>query len=73
MKTRSLTSHLRELFSIRWLRPAVTVHEAGQVMARRAAEARKRAEMTLAERRNALHAQLRAECDAGLVGGKRTA
>lgn len=73
MKSRTLTARLRELFSIRWLRPAITAHEAGQAMARRAAEARQRAELTLAERRADLHAKLRAERDAGLVGGKRTA
>ncbi|MBI1682355.1 hypothetical protein [Caulobacter hibisci] len=73
MKSRSLTSRVRELFSIRWLRPVMTAHEAGQVMARKAAEARQRADLTQAERRDALHARLRAERAAGLVGGKRTA
>jgi len=43
MKSRTLTARLRELFSIRWLRPAITAHEAGQAMARRAADVRQRA------------------------------
>lgn len=52
-------------------RRPVTTHEAAQALGRAAAEARARKQLTLAEKREAIHAQLRAARDAGFVGGVR--
>lgn len=65
----SLAARLRDLFSMKWVRP-VTDHEAGQVLARRAAAASARAALTQREKQDAKTAQLRAECDAGMVCGR---
>lgn len=67
----SLTAKLRDLFSMRWVRP-VTDHEAGQVLSRRASEAKRRSAAALAERQANLHCRIRAELNAGLVCGKPT-
>lgn len=66
----SRAAKLLDIFRMRWLRGPVTDHEAGQVLARRAAEARRRAELTIKERKAAINAKLRAELAAGLVCGR---
>lgn len=66
----SLTSHLREIFRMHWPFKPVSDHEAGQVLARKAAEARTRAALTLREKQDALNARLRAERDEGRVCGR---
>ncbi|MBO9710542.1 MAG: hypothetical protein J7521_20265 [Caulobacter sp.] len=66
----SRAARLLDIFRIRWLRGPVSDHEAGQVLAKRAADARRRADLTFREKRDALNAQLRAECEAGLVCGR---
>jgi hypothetical protein len=48
----------------------ITTHEAAQALGQAAAEKRRRQELTTQERKDALNAQLRAECDAGLVCGR---
>lgn len=50
-------------------RRPVTTHEAAQALSRAAAEARARKNLTIAEKREALHAQLRAAREAGFIGG----
>jgi len=65
----TLTARVRELFAMRWLRP-VTDHEAGQILARRAAEARQRAALTIKERKDAMTRQLKAERAAGWPGAQ---
>jgi len=65
----SLISRARDLFSMKWVRP-ITDHEAGQVLARRAAEAKRRAELTLREKQDDMNRRLRAELAAGLVCGR---
>ena len=57
--------------AIRGERSFVTPHEAAQALGRAAAEARARKELTLQERRTALHDRLKAELAAGFVGGVR--
>lgn len=59
----SVTARLREILRMRWTR--VSDHEAGQVLSRRAEEARLRAELTLREKQDAKHAELRALRAAG--------
>lgn len=60
---------LRSAFITRWVRP--TTHEAGQALARAAAEKRKRIALTEQERRDGLHARLMAERAAGWPGVAR--
>lgn len=57
--------------AIRGERSFVTSHEAAKALGRAAAEARARKELTLQERRTALHDRLKAELAAGFVGGVR--
>lgn len=63
-------ARLRDLLRMRWLRGPVTDHEAGQVLARCGVEAKRRAELTIQERKEVMTARLRAECEAGLVCGR---
>lgn len=58
----SLTSRLRDLFSIRWTRPAITPSQAAKVLSQAAADIR-----TAKER---MHDRLKAERDAGMVCGR---
>lgn len=48
----------------------ITTHEAAQALGYAAAEKRRRADLTVQERKDALHARLIAERDAGLVCGR---
>ena len=54
----------RDLFRMFWVRP-VTDHEAGQVLARRAAEAKRRDALTQREKQDAMTQDLRALRAAG--------
>jgi hypothetical protein len=65
----SLISRARDLFSMKWVRP-VSDHEAGQVLARRAADAKRRAALTLREKQDEVNRRLRDELAAGLVCGR---
>lgn len=65
----SAASRIRDLFRMKWVRP-FTEHEAGQVLSRRAAEAKARAALTLREKQDATNRQLRDELAAGLVCGR---
>lgn len=67
----TLTARFRDLFSMKWIRP-VSDHEAGQVLARRAAEAKAPAALTLQERKDAMTRQLEAERAAGWPGAAVT-
>lgn len=60
----TLTARVRDLFRMKWLRP-VSDHEAGQALARRAAEAKRRAALTQREKQDAMTRDLMALRAAG--------
>ncbi|PIB91273.1 hypothetical protein [Caulobacter sp. FWC2] len=67
---RSWLSAVGEELRLLFGRRTPTPHEAAQVLGRAAAAKRQRDNLTLEERKADKIAQLRAECDAGLVCGR---